>query len=156
MSRKIIAVGIGLVLLVVTISLVGQTYTAIPRSNKSVTNETVTQDIDNWVQLDAAGNQSAEAYDDEKVYNSSDVLLKEDSDYRWSTDNISIKFLSTQNTSDGSTAKITYNYSVKPEKARNLATTISGFYSIAATAGILMVIVMFLKILTGIGWGGRR
>jgi len=72
----------------------------------SVTNETVTADVGNYVDL--------EGYDivdgTVAVYNSTDDVQTEDTDYEIAYDNGSIKALSGGTITDGNQIKVTYDY----------------------------------------------
>ncbi|MDY6776206.1 MAG: hypothetical protein SV253_09085 [Halobacteria archaeon] len=128
-------------------------HSSVPTHTYTQTNESFTQDVGNYTNLSASSIDNATAFDDETVYNSSGHELVEGRDYDFDTEEISIRILSTQNTSDGSPAKITYSYTAKPESARTSTTVLSTVFG--AVAPMLTFVVGIFVVLGGIMVLGR-
>lgn len=80
-----------------------------------VTNESITVDYTDPVPVDERG--TAYTYNETvQVYNSSDALLVEGTDYNWLASNGTVEWLDTANTTSGETASISYDYTAPPEE----------------------------------------
>lgn len=121
--NKLVGATVAFALVVLTLTgmvwAASAAYDDAGEETTTVTNESITADVGNWTEVNAP-DYALEFKDDETVYNSSDVELVENTDYEWNTTNGSVKFLNTQNVSDGESMRITYNYTAKVPVARTI------------------------------------
>lgn len=95
-------------------------YDESGESDTTVTNETVTADIDNWTAVDAP--DYVLSFDDSvTAYNSSGAELTEGTDYEWNATDGTIKYLGgSSSVSDGEDTSVTYTYTAKTETSRQM------------------------------------
>lgn len=108
---------------------IGAGYADSSESQYSVTNETLTVDVENWTEVQNAS-KPYEFYDNETVYNSSGAQLEEGFDYEFDTDNGSVYWYNSSRVTDGADASISYSYVQKRQAAR----AIFGIFQTSAQA----------------------
>jgi len=144
-------------MLIVGLYLVSSVFGAIPASeHHNITNESVTQNVGNWVKLKNAS-IARKTYGNETVYNSSGTKLTAGTDYKFATSNTSIEFLSSGSTNNGSAANVSYSFDARPASARNSIGTIGQAFTLGAVAVIVLVAALILSLIgSGMSGGGGR
>jgi hypothetical protein len=120
---------------------VGAAYSDTPDATETVTNESLTAQIDTWQQVDSP-NYTRSFYDNETVYNSSGAALTEGSDYEWLTSNGSVYFNSSGSVSSGDDVTISYAYTAPPETARQLKSVIKLPIQVLFPFGALIIVAL--------------
>lgn len=118
---------------------VGAAYSDTPDETHTVTNESMTAQLDTWQQVDAP-NYTRSFYDNETVYDSGGAALTEGSDYEWSTSNGSVYFYSSGTVSSGEEVSISYAYTAPLETARQLKGVVSIPIQVLFPFGALIVV----------------
>lgn len=143
------------VMLIVGVYLISAIFGTMPASATStVHNESITVDVGNSTTV--AKTYGTNYRDNETVLNSTGATLVEGSDYDWYPSNESVHWYSTNNTTDGASASITYTFDHKPDMARNSIGTIGSAFTLGAVAVIVLVASVILALVGGFGSNGSR
>lgn len=145
---RIIITVIGLVILASMGVMAFQTTLENAGENEIEVNETFTPSIGSAVELDNSKLNGAYYDEDVTVYNSSDDLMTEGTDYEWYTSNGTIEALSGAGLADGGDGNITYSWQQTTEEQRTFAAMLAqipNFIGYALPLGILFMFLAFLR-----------
>lgn len=134
-TKEIVSVAIALVIVGALFIPLVQTVDS-NTGETQVTNESVTADVGNWVELDGYDIVSGTV----TVYNNTDDVQTEGTDYEIGYTNGSIKALSGGDITDGNTIKVTYNYSQTSGTSTTVANLIPLMILVAVLAFVAFAV----------------
>lgn len=126
-----------------------QSQDAAARTNVTVENETLVQQVDVWQLVDKAQSEFTLSFNSTvTVYNESDTELTEGTDYDWNATDGTIQFLSSANTTDGNNATITYEVTENTEAVQDINGPVDTIVAALGSNGIYIAgfafVVLFL------------
>lgn len=145
-----VVLGAAIVVTLLMITVSGAFADAQPTENFFVENESITQDVPGSTSVSVAGEPTTRGFaDDETVRNSSDVILNEGTDYEWHTNNGTVQWFSTANTTDAASATITYNYTAPSEAAQGIIGAGITSYEVFGQSLLIIPVIVVVTLLLG-------
>lgn len=120
---------------------VGAEYQSAPETVESVSNESITADLNNDTAVDSPS-YALRYYDNETVRNSTGHQLTEGSDYEWNTSTGEISWYNTSSVDDGEAMEVDYSYDAKTQKARTVKSVFSALFEVILPSSILVIVAM--------------
>lgn len=124
------------------------------KTSKTVTNETLTQQVGNWQLVSKSTDQYTAGFNDSvTVYNETGHELTEGDDYLWNSTDGAIRYEDTASTQDGNTSNITYDYEENTQGVKDVSGPLGVVVTAVGDGGYLaggVGLVVFLLVAVGL------
>jgi hypothetical protein len=141
-----------LIIAIFGLVVLGGTQAALTSAAESFTNtnETWTPNAGSVTALDDSKLDGADYEETVTVYNSSDVLMSNQTDYTWFAGNGTIKALSGGDLDGEASATVSYNYTRPPADARRAGTIAAQLPRLMGALALLIPVVLFFALIRGL------